>query len=177
MVETEAHLACKIVALRLMVAVLIATKHHTRQQYGTEYDDLRAVLPENFDEAGGFGYGYDAAEADAAKKKRENEREEQLAELAQLSQVERGKRDITSTGEEYHDALTERAPLLPSAHRHNPSSETIILHNYLSRPSLPLPLIIIHSVSPEFNPPQSSDTCDLSIFNMQLSRCSLGFFF
>jgi hypothetical protein len=102
------------------------------------------VLPKNFDRGEALGYGADAAEADGVKKS--EEREAQVEELFRLGEVERRKRNDTSTGQEYHDA--ERAPLLRprSFHRQQSSSETIILHNYLSRPSLPLPLIIVHSV-------------------------------
>jgi putative membrane protein len=53
----------KIAALRMLSGFVIAAKHHVRGEYGTEYEDLRAVLPHQL--LARFkkqGYGYGAVE-------------------------------------------------------------------------------------------------------------------
>ncbi|GAA5863960.1 hypothetical protein JCM8547_005296 [Rhodosporidiobolus lusitaniae] len=55
----------KVNALRLMVAFVVATKHHVRREYGTDYADLASVLPHEFlSAARSTGFGRGAAEAD-----------------------------------------------------------------------------------------------------------------
>ncbi|GAA5898923.1 hypothetical protein JCM6882_004031 [Rhodosporidiobolus microsporus] len=52
-------------ALRLLVAFVVATKHHVRREYGTDWPDLAPVLPPKFkDLARTTGFGWGAAEAD-----------------------------------------------------------------------------------------------------------------
>ena len=53
----------KIAALRMMVGFVVASKHHVREEYSTDYEDIKALLPNKFLER--FcrqGYGYGAAE-------------------------------------------------------------------------------------------------------------------
>lgn len=38
----------KVTALRLMVAFVVATKHHVRAEYGLDWEDLRSLLPGKF---------------------------------------------------------------------------------------------------------------------------------
>lgn len=45
---TEAHRNEKVAALRMMVGFVIASKHHVRGEFGTDHEDLRAVLPASF---------------------------------------------------------------------------------------------------------------------------------
>ncbi|GAA5836808.1 hypothetical protein JCM11251_005794 [Rhodosporidiobolus azoricus] len=52
-------------ALRLLIAFVVATKHHVRREYGTDWPDLTPVLPDKFKEvARTTGFGWGAAEAD-----------------------------------------------------------------------------------------------------------------
>lgn len=53
----------KIAAVRLLVGLVVASKHHVRMEYGTDYEDLRAVVPHQL--LARFkkqGYGYGAVE-------------------------------------------------------------------------------------------------------------------
>ncbi|GAA6006297.1 hypothetical protein JCM10207_000593 [Rhodosporidiobolus poonsookiae] len=55
----------KVKALRLMVAFVVATKHHIRREYGTDWADLAPILPPKFLKlARTTGFGWGAAEAD-----------------------------------------------------------------------------------------------------------------
>ncbi|GAA5923265.1 hypothetical protein JCM1841_005690 [Sporobolomyces salmonicolor] len=64
-IESGKDLEDKIKALRLMVAFVVATKHHVRGEYGTEWPDLSSTLPPRFhDLARTTGFGWGAAEAD-----------------------------------------------------------------------------------------------------------------
>ncbi|BGP18938.1 hypothetical protein JCM10213_001963 [Rhodosporidiobolus nylandii] len=55
----------KIKAVRLLVAFVIATKHHVRREYGVDWPDLASILPPKFQAlARTTGFGWDPAETD-----------------------------------------------------------------------------------------------------------------
>lgn len=130
----------KIDSLRLMVAFVVSVKHHIRQEYGTDFEDLRSVLPETFFKAANTsGFGYDAAIADHIPTTSSNFRqgfpEAQASEFNRLSRNE-------------ESPFNERRPLLRTGTSTSQRSteSLVILSNYLSKPSLPLPLIIAHQL-------------------------------
>ncbi|KAL7004748.1 hypothetical protein EMMF5_005663 [Cystobasidiomycetes sp. EMM_F5] len=60
----------KIAALRWMVAFVVASKHHVREEYSTDYEDLRALLPARFlAQFAKFGYGYGSVDADLTRER------------------------------------------------------------------------------------------------------------
>lgn len=121
----------KIDAIRLMVAFVISVKHAVRFEYGSDFEDLRAVLPSSFFTiANTSGYGYDAAVADHTS--RDEFPESQFREYNRLSSSEAGIQ------------YTERTPFrrTGTSASHKSTDSVVILSNYLSKPSLPLPLII-----------------------------------
>lgn len=100
---------------------------------------MQALLPMGFsDLAGTSGYGFGAADAD---------QETQIIELNRLANEQRMRGAADAS--EYYDAEShERSPLVGSRrHPGDRSADTVILTNYLSKPSLPLPLIIIHQLA------------------------------
>ena len=53
----------KVAALRMMTGFVVASKHHVRGEYGTDYEDLKALCPSGFlRRFAKQGYGYGAAE-------------------------------------------------------------------------------------------------------------------
>ncbi|KAI5476644.1 hypothetical protein MNV49_007422 [Pseudohyphozyma bogoriensis] len=156
---TDEDAKAKITAVRMMVAFVVATKHHVRREYGTDYEDLKAVLPEKFYKlAKTNGYGYGSAEADAANEAN-SFAEPRMAEYARLSR-QRSQSPSPSplaaspTSAHFYNTTTngaeraERSPLLRHQSRRSQTStdSAVILSNHLAKPSLPLPLIIAHQL-------------------------------
>ncbi|KAM0751539.1 hypothetical protein T439DRAFT_324723 [Meredithblackwellia eburnea MCA 4105] len=146
---TDEDRKAKISALRMMVAFVVATKHHVRGEYGADYEDLKPILPARFFEqvkTDGFGFG--AAEADAVNgvpsPRRTYFSEPRSAEFERLSS--------SSAGTPVPSSATEQDPLLHRTRsRQHPSQvstdSAVILQNKMAKPSLPLPLIIAHQLS------------------------------
>lgn len=155
-------------ALRLMVAFVVATKHHVRQEYGCDYPDLTSLLPPKFLEKSSHGFGVDAATADALARSREPSIQEPAAEeynrLTQQQQApsfssriwllhrfrSNPKPDPDHEAAPAPTATTtahERTPLMQHATHVSTESSAVIMSSYLNKPSLPLPLIIAHQLS------------------------------
>ncbi|GAA5849827.1 hypothetical protein JCM9279_002432 [Rhodotorula babjevae] len=84
----------KIKVLRMMVAFVVAVKHHVRREYGMDWPDLDPILPPKLkDVARTTGFGWGAAEADhsnghAAASRPSNGQPEGLgSEIRRLSQA------------------------------------------------------------------------------------------
>ncbi|KAL8279320.1 hypothetical protein RQP46_008357 [Phenoliferia psychrophenolica] len=150
---TDADRKAKIMALRMMVAFVVATKHHVRAEYGTEYEDLRSVLPGKFYEhAKTNGYGFGSAEADAlAATTRGRATSVASPPSSPLSPSYAEARRAEFERLSGHSPTTENTPLIrPRGHTHISDVSTdsaVILSNHLLKPSLPLPLIIAHQLS------------------------------
>ncbi|POY76045.1 hypothetical protein BMF94_0768 [Rhodotorula taiwanensis] len=165
----------KAQAVRLVVAFLVATKHHIRREYGIKYHDLEALLTPNFVKlASTTGFGWGAAEADLVKKyvdgpatprgrsSAQHKLRQPRSSTSLLGEAERGRPQTTTTGlrpplaspssfKSISGIDGERSPLLtapPTARSRRLTSlsteSTVILADYMVKPSLPLPLVIAH---------------------------------
>jgi len=96
--------------LKLAVAFVIATKHHVRNEFGSDYDDLRSLFPADFQKVVGDGFG------------------------SKMNGHAYG----TINSEIVSSPLEENIP-------DSVSERSIIwVRNELERPSIPLPLAILH---------------------------------
>ncbi|GAA6042816.1 hypothetical protein JCM8097_004442 [Rhodosporidiobolus ruineniae] len=160
----------KVKALRLMVAFVVATKHHVRGEYGLDWPDLQAVLPPKFVQvARTTGFGHGAAEADYASSSLSpggvpspspspmggvESLSSELRRVASkrstsslLSAAEEGaSRPVSRAGSSV--GRGERSPLLGM--RRGPSSMStdslVVLADYMAKPCLPLPLVIANQL-------------------------------
>ncbi|BGP22398.1 hypothetical protein JCM10295v2_001277 [Rhodotorula toruloides] len=156
----------KVKVLRLIVAFVVATKHHVRREYGVDWPDLEHVLSPRFKQrARTTGFGWGAAEADHAT----SSHEPLLAEIRRVS----SKRSATSllSAEESNIGVPplasprsfasarggegERRPLLGrngGGRRATfvSTDNLVVLADYMAKPSLPLPLVIAHQLSVYF---------------------------
>ncbi|KAK4051315.1 hypothetical protein OIO90_004796 [Microbotryomycetes sp. JL221] len=154
----------KIKALRMMVAFPVAVKHHVRGEYGTDYEDLRALLPSKFHElAKTTGIVYLPVDRDVVRtpttpnmprpvtaRPLGNETISIGQEIEQLSRAQSPSAKSSSPFHGQRDADHERTPLLSPAQLNeqaeSPSAQ-VEMQRYLAKPSLPLPLIIAHQLS------------------------------
>ncbi|ORY90673.1 Bestrophin, RFP-TM, chloride channel-domain-containing protein [Leucosporidium creatinivorum] len=157
----------KIKALRLMVAFVVSVKHHVRGEYGLEYEDLSSLLPAKFREvARTTGFGWGAAEADAytspppasplglGPELRHLSSHPSLRPSAASSRAGSPSPIPTSPKSMKSAREGERRPLLgvgdegESQRRvsHRSTESTVILADYMAKPSLPLPLVIAHQL-------------------------------
>ncbi|SCV72547.1 BQ2448_4084 [Microbotryum intermedium] len=155
---TERDHNAKVKALRLMVAVVVASKHHLRGEYGTDYEDLSALLPSKFKEiAGTTGFGWGAAEADAAGSATVSaasprapeaiaQEIRRLASMTSLHPPPESPKTPTSPGHQSHTSNAERTPLLRRSASHVSTHSAVILNDSLAKPSIPLPLLITHQL-------------------------------
>ncbi|BGP45556.1 hypothetical protein JCM10450v2_001375 [Rhodotorula kratochvilovae] len=159
----------KVKVLRMMVAFVVATKHHVRGEYGMEWPDLDPILPTKFKQlARTTGFGWGAAEAAdhpppphveglASEIRRLRS---QASRTSLLSATEAGAgaggpplaspASFRSAEMREQQALTEgeRRPLLRGRRAKSAAEESmVILSDYMSKPSLPLPLIIAHQLA------------------------------
>jgi len=160
----EAEKREKVAALRMMVAFVIASKHHVRGEWGTDHEDLTALLPASFlKRFNERGYGYGGAAATAARGERPafvqsptslsrqgsttSIRTTDTANPTDGSRRETGSQQSSphSSSSSNHHATapaptpTENSPLVQQVY-----DDTVIVHKLNGRPSLPLPLVIAH---------------------------------
>ncbi|KAH8919132.1 UPF0187-domain-containing protein [Atractiella rhizophila] len=129
--EKDEERAFKKRTIRLLVAFVVAVKHHVRGEFGLDWEDLKSVLPPKFEKVyGTTGYGYGAADADHHEHHHRPRSPGPKSPRLQPRSVANG-------------ADLESSPLLGD-------DGPVILHNYLTRPSLPLPLIISHVIGLHF---------------------------
>ncbi|GAA5821447.1 hypothetical protein JCM10212_000089 [Sporobolomyces blumeae] len=161
-------------ALRLMVAFVVATKHHLRGEYGTDWPgeiDLEVILPPRFRQ---FAYKAEAEQADphhpGAISTPMEASESVGSEYTRL--MHRNPSDNASTfstneadPEGGNPRSAERKPLLGKRGSSKArgrggitkrretlrstvdGTEQVVMSSYLSKPSLPLPLVIAHQLS------------------------------
>ncbi|BGP53457.1 hypothetical protein JCM8202v2_001016 [Rhodotorula sphaerocarpa] len=163
-------------AVRLVVAFLIATKHHVRREYGVKWPDLEPLLTANFKKlAATTGYGWGAAEVQRRQSQSASPEPSSPKRLKSkrsaaslLGEVERGRSSQYSaiggvpsaSGPESpkNDAGREgeRQPLLSPPRQTRRKSilsaaseqeQEEILADYMAKPSLPLPLVIAHHLN------------------------------
>ncbi|SGY68443.1 BQ5605_C004g02889 [Microbotryum silenes-dioicae] len=158
---TERDHNAKVKALRLMVAVVVATKHHLRGEYGTDYEDLSALLPSKFKEiVGTTGFGWGAAEGEGSQNQfltvtvqklmpewwsiaQEIRR---LASMPFLRPPPKSPQTPMSPHHHSHTLNEERTPLLHRSTSHVSTHSAVILNDSLAKPSIPLPLLITHQL-------------------------------
>ncbi|KAK4052118.1 hypothetical protein OIV83_002412 [Microbotryomycetes sp. JL201] len=130
----------KIKALRLMVAFPAAVKHHVRGEYGTDYEDLRALLsPELRQRAQAVGFidKHLPTESVRTPTTADGPKPLRSAPLSIRQEID----SIDPEAALFSTPTTEeRTPLLPR-------DADGKLQQYLARPSLALPLFIAHELS------------------------------
>ncbi|GAA5987522.1 hypothetical protein JCM11641_007173 [Rhodosporidiobolus odoratus] len=176
----------KVKAVRLMVAFVVATKHHVRREYGIDWPDLVSVLPPKFQSlARTTGFGWGAAEADHspaaphsptlnATKPGPEPLSTEICRLSSrtsngsiLSAAEEGSLSASlpapqvqpplASPRSFHSAAWpggdgERRPLLGERGKLRreatglSTDSMVIMADYMSKPSLPLPLVIAHQL-------------------------------
>ncbi|GAA5979649.1 hypothetical protein JCM10908_002999 [Rhodotorula pacifica] len=165
----------KVSAVRLVVAFLVSAKHHIRREYGVNWPDLEHIMTPNFKKlASSTGFGWGAAEADLsqrttpateAPKDNGDAFFTQRSRSSVLSEAERGRSLAVDERDAIRPPLAspnsfrsiagtegERRPLLsPPRVRRKFSGlsteSTVILADYMVKPSLPLPLVIAHHLN------------------------------
>ncbi|GAA5929090.1 hypothetical protein JCM3775_006733 [Rhodotorula graminis] len=176
----------KVKVLRMMVAFVVAVKHHVRREYGVDWPDLEPVLPLKLkDVARTTGFGWGAAEADhsngaANLSHTSNGGPEGVGSEIRRLRSQASHTSLLSAEEAAHEpehahgppplasprsfrsaevrgegraaggwkGQEERTPLLRRRRAKNAGAEsTVILSDYMAKPSLPLPLIIAHQLS------------------------------
>lgn len=120
----------------MLVAFVIASKHHVRAEWGTDYEDLQALLPRAFLERfqrSGFGYG----SLEAARPQASNTTLQPKASASSLGTIPEDP-SIRPNG---HSTGDETSPLLVQGSEFD---EQTLVHSLKGRPTLPLPLVIAH---------------------------------
>ena len=140
----------KIDALRLMCAFMVAVKRHVRNEYGTDYDDLKALLPDSFEEFVGDGYqssGYGTIGSEYVKGAPES------------SDANKKKKRKTVLPE---PPLSPVPPMSETSGLASNNDDSIWVTNHFKRPSLPLPLVIIHQLQLYFLKTKAKGFLDLT---------------
>ncbi|GAA5878090.1 hypothetical protein JCM3774_006480 [Rhodotorula dairenensis] len=153
----------KVSAARLVVAFLVATKHHIRREYGVKWPDLEHILTPNLTKLVSLtDMGWGAADGNGYGLRTQPSR------TSLLGETERGRASSISS----HDRSQvrprlasphsfrsivgvqgERAPLLSPSPRLTrkvsglSAESSAILAEYMAKPSLPLPLVIAHHLN------------------------------
>ncbi|GAA6008649.1 hypothetical protein JCM11491_003382 [Sporobolomyces phaffii] len=164
--EREKDLEDKKKCLRLLVAFVVATKHHLRGEYGTDWPDLEAVLPAKFKE---FARKTAISQSSAARGPSTASEAPPVGSESQSHEVDR----LSAAPVSYSDIVAgrsgggdvesqtdgERKPLLTrkdkrglraqasSMRRSTTNESRAIFDSYLSKPSLALPIVIAHQIS------------------------------
>ncbi|GAA5830841.1 hypothetical protein JCM5353_000585 [Sporobolomyces roseus] len=166
--ERDKDLEDKKKCLRLLVAFVVSAKHHLRGEYGTDWDDLEVILPHKFKE---FARST-AIDKTSINQSSSNEdsrppvgTESVAAEIHRLERTrsvasESLPADIEAQSPTVNDG--ERKPLLrknkskdkpvrgagaTKMRRQTTNESRAVFNSYLSKPSLPLPLVIAHQLS------------------------------
>ncbi|KAM0787940.1 hypothetical protein ACM66B_006145 [Microbotryomycetes sp. NB124-2] len=135
--STKDHEA-KVKALRLMVAFPVAVKHHLRSEYGTDYDDLRALLSSKVQKtAQEIGFVYKPAQSDSVR----TPTTPHVPKPARAGPFSI-RQEVESLDPEAALLNDERTPLV-----FKDDGARDKMQNYLARPSLALPLVIAHELS------------------------------
>ena len=170
---TEQEHQAKERALRLMVAFVVAAKHHVRREYGCDYRDLSSLLPPKFLEKASHGFSAEPSPVDGSNSGRRipsiqepaSEEYDRLAEdhsgtkqgskiwlFSRLRPKPAPDREAATSAPAQAarttaTATNERAPLLRRPTHLSTASTAVIMASYLEKPSLPLPLVIAHQLS------------------------------
>ncbi|GAA5995701.1 hypothetical protein JCM5350_007125 [Sporobolomyces pararoseus] len=166
--EREKDLEDKKKCLRLLVAFVIATKHHLRGEYGTDWPDLDAVLPanfRNFARATAISQSSAAREPSTVDGYSPPEGTESVShEINRLGGPQMSYADALAgrpTSDVESQSNGERKPLLQKKRKDKSKSRgggaqmrrsttnesRAVFNSYLSKPSLALPLVIAHQLS------------------------------
>ncbi|GAA5823320.1 hypothetical protein JCM5353_008231 [Sporobolomyces roseus] len=153
--EREKDLEDKKKCLRLLVAFVIATKHHVRGEYGTHWPDLETTLPPRFKEFARSA-AFDkatvhrtASDNDALPECTESVAAE-IHRLARTTSVSSERMPPDLEAQSLTSADGELSPLLRNHKtKDNPTTDKsrAVFKSYLAKPSLPLPLVIAHQLS------------------------------
>ncbi|GAA5894874.1 uncharacterized protein JCM6883_002240 [Sporobolomyces salmoneus] len=160
--EREKDLEDKKKCLRLLVAFVVATKHHLRGEYGIEWPDLEPVLTRDFKN---FALATAISEPSSHDETTPPEGTESVAhEIDRLGIPRRSYADAlsgrTENGDVESQSSGERSPLLRvmsrdkgkprgghPMRRSTTNESRAVFNSYLSKPSLALPLVIAHQIS------------------------------
>ncbi|GAA5924240.1 uncharacterized protein JCM15063_005580 [Sporobolomyces koalae] len=157
--------------LRLLVAFVVAAKHHLRGEYGTGYPDLEAILPHKFTEfarttavtQSTAAHNSTSSSASAGEVTESVSREIRRLSGGQLEPPEvplatRRNEDLESQSSGERKPLLKkkkqkkgsqpgRGPGAPKMRRTTTAESRAVFDSYLAKPSLALPLVIAHQIS------------------------------
>ncbi|GAA5832796.1 hypothetical protein JCM3766R1_007046 [Sporobolomyces carnicolor] len=167
--EREKDLEDKKKCLRLLVAFVVATKHHLRGEYGTDWPDLEPVLPHNFKafaRATAIVQDHAARDPSVVDDIPPPQGTEPVShEVNRLGGARMRYSDVlagrTPPGDVEAQSNGERKPLLQKKQkvkskqrgggaqmrRSTTNESRAVFNSYLSKPSLALPLVIAHQIS------------------------------